>query len=244
MEEEIPYTPTLEEEGSLMEVPYGSQFQELAASLHAAQSEMSNPKKDANNPFFDSQYLSLAQLLTTVREVLNKHGLVLIQEPVTRQSGVGCVTILMHRNGARMAFGPLLLPCKNDPQAYGAAVSYARRYALQSVLGLAGEDDDANSAVPDRPPAKKIHEPSPASTVDMGLEREVKVLSIGRKSDRHPFILDTDRGEFSTYDKNIMEEAEFARTTGSRLREFKWKKNAQWGNRMIISEPKKEEGGG
>ena len=241
MSEDPTYVPTDEDLDELSSFTQSkpSLRQEFAASLHAAQSEMSNPKKDSTNPFFDSQYLSLPQLLTSVREVLNRHDLILIQEPVNRDNMVGCTTILMHKNGYMSFHGPLLLPSKQDAQGFGAAVSYARRYALQSVLGLAGEDDDANSAVEKRTPAK-ISQPQPVNAASSGLERGVKVFSIGRKTSAHPFTIDTDRGEFCTYDTHIVEELEVVKATGATAT-FSWKYNEKFKTRDIVSPPKKKE---
>ena len=116
----------------------------LAKALVTFQGEVENIKKDANNPFFKSKYASLANILDGIREPLSKHGLSFCQFP----SGDGeLTTILMHSSGEYLCDTFKMSPVKNDPQALGSAITYARRYTLAAVLGLnVQEDDDGNAA--------------------------------------------------------------------------------------------------
>jgi hypothetical protein len=212
----------------------------LAEDMHAAQLEIQNPKKDAENPFFESQYLSLPALLDLLRGVYNKHGITIVQDVLSSDGRVGCRTILMHKSGSRWTSGALLLPLvKQDPQSCGSAISYARRYQLQAVAGISGVDDDAETATDHARPS--IQQPRPAVGPAAG-EVTTKVLSIGRVSDRHPFVITTNDGDFTTYDKNIPKEAELARATGADF-SFKWNKNPnpKYNDRIIVSEKKNEE---
>jgi hypothetical protein len=91
-------------------------------------------------------------VIAAVRPVLNKHGLVYAQFPTNLDGAPALETMLIHAESGEdiAAVMPLVLT-KNDPQGYGSALTYARRYALLSILGLVGdEDDDANSAIAPR----------------------------------------------------------------------------------------------
>lgn len=106
--------------------------------------------KDSNNPFFKSKYADLTAISHACREKLGALGIVIIQEPVTSETGAGCRTVLFHADSATFRDSTLILPygSKIDPQAAGSCITYARRYSLASLCGLvaADEDDDANYA--------------------------------------------------------------------------------------------------
>lgn len=120
----------------------------LAKALAAFQMEVKDPSKDKNNPFFKSKYVALDGLLAAVRPVLAKNGLSFLQFPGGDGQVSTMTTILMHESGEWIESDPLTMkPAKNDPQGVGSCITYARRYSLQSVLGIAWEeDDDANNA--------------------------------------------------------------------------------------------------
>ena len=121
----------------------------IGKALAAFQSEVQDPAKNSDNPFFKSKYVELDDLLKATRPVLAKHGLSVLQEP-TSQDGqtIAVKTILLHSSGEWIEFEPLTLKAvKADPQGAGSAITYGRRYALSSVLGVAWDaDDDANKA--------------------------------------------------------------------------------------------------
>lgn len=123
----------------------------LAGALVAAQAAMPAVDKDGTNPHFKSSFVTLGHLIAKVRPVLNDHGIMVAQFP-SSHSDTGAptlVTLLIHESGERIEYeAPLLLP-KNDPQGFGSAMTYARRYALASALGISDqEDDDGNAATP------------------------------------------------------------------------------------------------
>lgn len=121
-------------------------IKELAIALNKAQSEMSGAKKGAANPFFKSKYADLEEVINCAKTPLSDNGLSISQFPVTQDNKAGVVTILMHVSGEFLE-DTLLLNCsKQDPQGMGSAITYARRYAYQSVLGIPSEDDDGNNA--------------------------------------------------------------------------------------------------
>jgi hypothetical protein len=129
----------------------------VAAALVKAQSEMSNAKKGATNPFFKSKYADLNSIREAALPVLNAHGITIIQ-PTCVIDGVNYVeTILLHESGEYISsLTQIVVDKVNDAQKHGSGLSYARRYALQSIVCLGAEDDDANAAVKPSMPPKEV----------------------------------------------------------------------------------------
>lgn len=127
---------------------FSESIAELSKALVEAQKELKNPYNSANNPFFRSKYAPLQDVLKDVRPILTKNGLTVIQTPVGEGDLIGVKTTLLHKSGEYIISEPFLLrTSKNDPQGAGSAITYARRYSLNAVLSIAGDDDDdANSA--------------------------------------------------------------------------------------------------
>ena len=121
-------------------------IKEIAKALHLAQSEMRGAKKAMDNPFFKSKYADLSEVIDVLREPLKKNGLSFSQFPISSEGMCGVETVLMHSSGEWLSQTLLLACSKQDPQGYGSAITYARRYALQSIFGIPSEDDDANYA--------------------------------------------------------------------------------------------------
>lgn len=122
---------------------------EFSKALSAFNAEVGALAKDAENPFFKSNYLSLDKIIEETRPILQKHGLSVMQFPSGDGSTVSVTTMLLHVSGEYIESDPLTMkPVKNDPQAIGSCVSYARRYSLQAILSLntGAEDDDGNNA--------------------------------------------------------------------------------------------------
>jgi len=122
-------------------------IKELAAALNKAQAEMSGAKKKATNPFFKSKYSDMNAVVDAVRVPFCDNGLSYSQFPLFENGCVGVETILMHESGEWISSVLMLPMVKQDPQAAGSAITYARRYSLQSIAGIPSEDDDGNSAV-------------------------------------------------------------------------------------------------
>jgi hypothetical protein len=112
------------------------------AKFHAMVGRIS---KDAKNPFFKSNYASLPHILQEIAEPMEKAGLVISQFP----DGDGLTTMLIHADSGEYlsATYTLQMVRNNDPQAQASAISYARRYAISSVLNLQISDDDAEAAM-------------------------------------------------------------------------------------------------
>lgn len=127
----------------------------IAAALNKAQAEMSGAKKGANNPFFKSKYADMNSVVDAVRIPFCNNGLSYSQFPIMQDNKVGVETILMHESGEWMSDILVLPMVKQDPQAAGSAITYAKRYALQSIAGIPSEDDDGNAASNQKAPAKQ-----------------------------------------------------------------------------------------
>jgi hypothetical protein len=135
---------------------------ELFAALAQAQGEIENAAKSSNNPHFKSKYADLAEVLNTVRPVLSKHGLCLLQGTSFDGSLVSVTTVLAHASGGCVSSTASCVPAKSDGQGVGAATTYLRRYSAAGICGVAQEDDDGNSAAHSAPPApvkRKVIEP-------------------------------------------------------------------------------------
>ncbi len=119
----------------------------LAASLCKAQAEMGGAVKDSKNPFFKSDYADLTSVIKAIKEPFANHGLSYTQFPTNDDGRIGVSTLLMHESGEYLEHSYTLPTTKADPQAAGSAITYARRYALQSIAGIPTADDDAESAM-------------------------------------------------------------------------------------------------
>jgi hypothetical protein len=126
---------------------------ELFAALAAAQAEIGNAAKNASNPHFRSTYADLAEVLTTIRPCLAKHGLCLIQAPSFTGSTVEVTSTIGHAAGGWIASTIACVPAKSDAQGIGSAITYLRRYAAAAMAGIAQEDDDGQAAAHNTPPA-------------------------------------------------------------------------------------------
>jgi hypothetical protein len=128
---------------------------ELAAALVKAQAEFSAVPKGSVNPFFKSTYAALPDVVAHATPILAKHGLAISQFIDGEFVVEGLTTYLLHTSGQYIAHTMKLHLVKDDPQAQGSAVTYARRYAYMSALGLVADtDDDGNAASQPRPQAQ------------------------------------------------------------------------------------------
>jgi len=126
----------------------------IATALLKAQSEMSNPKKQAENPFFKKKYADLNAIREAVIPTLNANGISVLQ-PIVHVDGKNFVkTILLHDSGEMLeSLTEIVYNKINDAQAQGSGISYARRYSLQSFVCVGADDDDGQKAVEPKPNA-------------------------------------------------------------------------------------------
>lgn len=145
-------------------------IQDIAKALVLAQKEIEPARKNAQNPFYKSKYADLGEVIDAVKSPLNNHGIAFLQMcGVGADGGDVVTTMLLHETGQFIATETKIHAIKQDPQEYGKAISYAKRYALQAALGLATEDDDGNSAsgksdqhkAQQKAPAKQTANPEP-----------------------------------------------------------------------------------
>jgi hypothetical protein len=117
-------------------------------ALLRAKTNMGAAIKDASNPFFKSKYADLNAVKAACEPALAAEKIGVFQ-PIIQKDGKSYVrTLLLHESGEYFG-GDTEIVCakQNDPQAYGSAITYARRYGLQSLVGLGAEDDDGESAM-------------------------------------------------------------------------------------------------
>lgn len=129
-------------------------MQQIATALVKAQRAFAPALKTSTNPHFRSRYADLAACVEAVIDALNANGIALVQRTHDCDNGVAVETLLVHESGESISGGILHVPAaKQDPQGYGSALTYARRYSLMAACGIAPEDDDANAASKTRPGA-------------------------------------------------------------------------------------------
>lgn len=119
----------------------------IASALVKAQKAFGPALKSSTNPHFKSKYADLAACVEAVIDGLNANGIFLAQVCHESADGVIVETQLIHESGESFSAGKLHVPAsKQDPQGYGSALTYARRYSLMAACGIAPEDDDGNAA--------------------------------------------------------------------------------------------------
>lgn len=119
----------------------------IATALLSAKRTFGPALKDKTNPAFKSKYADLGACLEAVEKPCLDAGIVLYQETFEDVSGVTVETVFLHESGEVLRCGKFHVPSsKQDPQGYGSALTYARRYSLITACGIAPEDDDGNAA--------------------------------------------------------------------------------------------------
>jgi hypothetical protein len=127
----------------------------VSAALVKAQKQFGPALKSSTNPHFKSKYADLAACVEAVIEALNASGIALMQRTIECADGVTVETVFVHESGETLSSGPLHVPAaKHDPQGYGSALTYARRYSLMAACGIAPEDDDGNAGTKSAPQAR------------------------------------------------------------------------------------------
>jgi hypothetical protein len=141
------------------------QLNELAKALALAQGEIEGAKKGSTNPAFKSKYADLSEVWDACREPLGKHGLSVAQLPAASDDGkLHLKTRLLHTSGQWLESEIVMPLSKQDPQGYGSALTYARRYGLAAMVGIVQEDDDGNAATAQSRPAPQTQYQEPAQS--------------------------------------------------------------------------------
>lgn len=161
---------------------------ELAKALCKAQAMIKGAVKDSSNPFFKSTYADLASVWDACREPLTSNGLSIIQTTEMVDMKPILKTLLVHDSGEWVAGVYPIIPMRQaqgvgwtpseDPQSMGSAVTYARRYTLAAMVGIAPEDDDGEAAMgrekdkpKDKKPEKAPEPPPTPLTFDLAMAR-------------------------------------------------------------------------
>lgn len=153
----------------------------IFTALAAAQMEMGPAIKDAQNPAFRTKYADLASVMAACLPALTKHGICVMQPTGEDEIGRFVKTILAHSSGETVECRVPLIVAKNDMQGYGSAVTYARRYGLMSMAGVAPDDDDGNAAVKAAPVVEHREEQARGpSAADVACESLSKADTIDR----------------------------------------------------------------
>jgi hypothetical protein len=141
---------------------------ELATALAKAQGMLLPAVKDNTNPHFKSKYLDLHGVWQSCREALSKNGLCVIQGPAENAGGDGSTITfacrVVHTSGQWIEADLTIRPMKNDAQGIGSAITYARRYLLASMVGVAPQDDDDDGNAASAPAQRMV----PASATKAG----------------------------------------------------------------------------
>ena len=192
---------------------------DLATALCLAQAEMGGAVKDSNNPFFKSSYADLTSVIKVIKQPFANHGLSFVQLPVTSDGGkgVGVSTMLMHNSGQWIQSEYLLPMDKITPQGAGSAITYARRYALQSLVGIPAVDDDSEMAMYRNSPPPVV-EP-PAKRVSKSLAQSVVALVVSSQASGETSELVEALAELDEIEKQVIwkqlttKQKEFVRLT-------------------------------
>jgi len=138
---------------------------ELMAALAKAQATIKNAVINRENPHFRSKYADLASCFDAVRKPLGENGLIVTQTTEIREQGFVLVTMLAHASG-QWVKSEYPLPSTGRPQELGSALTYARRYSLSAITGIAADDDDdaeAAEAKRQTTDARHLAPPSPGA---------------------------------------------------------------------------------
>lgn len=132
-------------------------MKQIASAFVKAKREFGPALKQSLNPHLKNKYADLGACLEAVEDALLNNGIALLQETSDDTTGVTVETVFLHESGESMRCGKLHVPAsKQDPQGYGSALTYARRYSLITACGIAPEDDDGNAAAKRKPDVSAI----------------------------------------------------------------------------------------
>lgn len=189
-----------------MSVQMSPAINELATALAKAQSKIKHAKKSGHNPFFDSEYSTLGDVFDASREELTQNGLSVSQtlsiiqgEPTTLN------TILLHSSGQWIVSNIFVNSKDSSPQSMKSAITLLRRASYESIVGVAGEDDDGNDSspknnVPDFETFKTFENTKPEPLKGTSKIEDPKSIHVGRTYDE---VLKYDAGQGYVWSKMI-----------------------------------------
>jgi len=153
-------------------------IKEISVALHKAQAKIKAALKDATNPHFKSKYADLSSVVDAVKAPLLEAGIVFLQGVEDAENGVAVETMLLHTSGEWLSSTLKIPATKQDAQGYGSAITYGRRYGLQSMCGVPAEDDDGNAAVAAAPKAQSKITPNAGAGDDLTAAQKQRVLDV------------------------------------------------------------------
>ncbi|KKL52223.1 hypothetical protein LCGC14_2287630 [marine sediment metagenome] len=165
-------------EEKVMQNNTSKEIGELVKALAKVQGSIKPAKRESTNPFFKAKYADLTSVWDSCRKELSQNNLVIIQTTKGNDGKVTVLTTLAHESGQWIRGEISLRPVKTDPQGYGSALTYARRYSLAAMVGIAtGEDDDAEDATRGKR-KEKVKTTYLGNKVKLGDEQEKKAKAI------------------------------------------------------------------
>lgn len=167
---------------------HSQELSELFAALYKFRATVQQPSKDANNPFFKSKYVTLEGTIKSIDKAIkeSKSELAFIQLVYDGQNQEKIVeTILTHSSGQWLSSGAFsLVPQKKDPQGWGSAITYEKRYQLSALFGIASDvDDDGNTASKPNYQRKQVQ-----NSNELGREKAAYEQLISRVAEKYPTV--------------------------------------------------------
>lgn len=163
---------------STSDIKSSEEIGKLVLALSKAQSGFDKAYKTTGNPFFNSKYADLATIIASTREHLCENELAIMQFAEGNHLKVSVTTKLCHSSGEWFESKIEAVPKKPDCQQQGSVITYLRRYSMSAILGIAQEDDDANSQIhPDLIKIKNFYDYNPISKA-LILSKYKSILSI------------------------------------------------------------------
>lgn len=140
----------------------------IASAFVKAKQAFGPALKDKTNPAFRSKYADLGACIDAVDDALLANGIAFYHETSEDLTGITVETVFLHESGETLRFGKLHVPAsKQDPQGYGSALTYCRRYSLMAACGIAPEDDDGNMASKPAPKVTSLAESAVTDYITM-----------------------------------------------------------------------------
>lgn len=150
------------------------QKQELSFydDLIKVQSSLESVGKSSLNPHFKNKYANLTDILSVVKPALNNNNFFLTQKILIKDSSEVLKTEITHKSGQVLeSEAPLNIADRNNPQKYGSAITYMRRYSLTALLGIEEEDDDGQKATQQKVPVDRPLNPAEIATIQKMIDK-------------------------------------------------------------------------
>lgn len=162
---------------------YSETTKNIFKALSEFKKDFKQPLRDADNPYFNSKYVPLENVVQSIDNIAPSKGLSYIQSTVSEDGKAGVMTIIIHESGEYIEFDPLYLKAdKPTAQGMGSAITYARRYSLSSAFGVASDvDDDGNEASGNNSKhseGSKVKEPTVAEAIAKAKELKQSIINL------------------------------------------------------------------